>query len=160
MKFKTYKGLLRRSIGVKSNMDKKRFDKRYMAFILDMLSMLLVFWGVVHICDYIFPDYLNIFFDILDKYEGYEVIIVSFLYFVLFEWIFSTTIGKCVCKLRVVSKTIKKPNLIQIIIRNAFKVLNVVFFLDCIFMVFDKDSRRLGDLVAGTKVVEFDNNKI
>ncbi len=56
--------------------------------------------------------------------------------------------------LKVISFNGLKPKLHQIIVRNIFRITDVFLYFGSITVVFDKEQRRLGDIIAKTKVIE------
>lgn len=84
-----------------------------------------------------------------------------YLFFVLSEYFFSATIGHSIFKIRIVSLDNEKLKLIQILKRrfcDIFDFYLTVGFLALILSASTKHHQRLGDLWAGTIVVDKDNN--
>ncbi|MDA1197278.1 MAG: RDD family protein [Nanoarchaeota archaeon] len=79
-------------------------------------------------------------------------------YFTLMDYQFSTTPGKALLRIAVMSDT-PKMSLWQSLLRNLFVLPVFPFFLlwiaDPLFLVFSRSHRRLSEMVSKTRTVEF-----
>ena len=67
------------------------------------------------------------------------------------------SLGKMALKIRIVTMIGEQPSLSQLLIRWMFKIVDVLFTLGCLAMLSIFGSRygqRIGDLLAGTTVIE------
>lgn len=118
--------------------------RRYQAQFVDMLVSLLVFVAGLYLL----------------KVIGYEadtgvivVVLLAFSYFVFSDALPNgQSIGKIVLKLSVISyKTGKPCSIVQAFLRNVFSP--ILGWIDVVLML-GKKRQRLGDLFAGTVVVD------
>ncbi|MCK4512124.1 RDD family protein [bacterium] len=83
-------------------------------------------------------------------------LVVMFLYFVLLEGLGGATVGKRLMRLRVVDVNGGRAGLIRSLIRNVLRVVDglpTMGLVGAILIVMTQDRMRVGDLVAGTRVV-------
>jgi uncharacterized RDD family membrane protein YckC len=81
---------------------------------------------------------------------------VMFLYFVLMEGLAGFTIGKRLMRLRVVTATGGRPGLVKALVRNVLRSVDglpTLGLVGAILIWSTPDRTRVGDLVAGTRVV-------
>jgi uncharacterized RDD family membrane protein YckC len=76
-------------------------------------------------------------------------------YFVVFETLWrGQTPGKRYAKIRVVREDGRNVGLQQSILRALLRPIDDLFFIGLLFILFNAQERRLGDLVAGTIVIQ------
>ncbi len=80
-------------------------------------------------------------------------------YAILMEKIFGATLAKLILRMRVVTDQGRSPNLAQIILRNVTKPIELFTYppMALVFLlwpVFSRWRRRVGDIIAGTAVIE------
>ena len=83
-------------------------------------------------------------------------LVVMFLYFVLLEGLGGATVGKRLMRLRVVDVNGGRAGLIRSLIRNVLRVVDglpTLGLVGAILIAMTADRARVGDLVAGTRVV-------
>jgi uncharacterized RDD family membrane protein YckC len=86
----------------------------------------------------------------------FQYMVTSFIYFTIQEAIWGRTIGKKILKMQVVDENMNKPTLWQIIIRNSFRIVDQFLGgpgLGSFFALVNKQEKRLGDVVAKTRVI-------
>ncbi|HUK28349.1 MAG TPA: RDD family protein [Candidatus Acidoferrales bacterium] len=86
--------------------------------------------------------------------EG-PIVLITFLYYFIFEWLFAATIGKSVMHLRVVEKNGDQCSLRSSFLRNLLRFIDWLPFLYILggaSIFISKTRCRLGDIVAGTMV--------
>ncbi|MFX0205911.1 MAG: RDD family protein [Candidatus Hodarchaeota archaeon] len=143
---------------------------RTMAFFIDFLILLVLVFtsiitGLVSMSNPITSDQLELFeFIILLSVLliiGLSPVIIMFLYFVLLEKYWATTIGKWIFGLRTVDISGIKPSWKQVIIRNFTKFQGEFLPFDIIIgMVMEKDKgtpgryQRATDILADTMVIK------
>lgn len=85
------------------------------------------------------------------------VILINVGYFICTEYYMAgQTPGKRVFGLRVLQDNGQSATFLSVIIRNFFRLLDMLptfYFLGVMIMLFSKKDKRLGDMVAGTMVV-------
>jgi uncharacterized RDD family membrane protein YckC len=84
-------------------------------------------------------------------------LIVIFIYFVVLEGIFGRTAGKWFLGLRVVSKEGGNPGLLRALLRNLLRLVDalpVFSILGVVLIIRSAEKARVGDMVAGTRVVK------
>jgi uncharacterized RDD family membrane protein YckC len=92
-------------------------------------------------------------------FTAYAILaLVAFLfwwgYFILFELIWNgQTLGKRWLGLRVVRADGQPINATASFVRNLLRPVDLFFMIGALVMLFDRSSRRLGDIAAGTLVV-------
>ncbi len=84
---------------------------------------------------------------------------LSILYFILFESMDGQTIGKKIMHIKVVSEdSMKKPDLIAVIIRNVLRLIDSFppnfYIVGFILVILTDKHQRLGDILAKTVVVK------
>lgn len=130
---------------------------RFGAFVIDLI-------GIAYLCMIVyrlFGDRLHLSFAELDQWRSVPnltlyavVIIVSFLYFFLFEGVFARTPGKMLCGLAVADRSGEAPGLIGVLIRNLLRYVDFILFplTGLGFAEVTAKSQRLGDILGGTTV--------
>ena len=89
-------------------------------------------------------------------------LVVMFLYFVLLEGLGGATVGKRLMRLRVVDVGGGRAGLVRSLIRNVLRVIDglpTMGLVGAILIVMTPDKARVGDLVAGTRVVQIDSDR-
>lgn len=129
-------------------MNENKNENRFLAFFTDMLMA-----GIVAV-----PLLIPVLFYGLENTLSYRLIILSLLYtLILCKDIYykGQGLGKHKFGMMVVSNNGKEASYLQLILRN------ITFFiwpLDIIVYCINKDGKRLGDIIAGTKVVSGKRN--
>ncbi|SEC57543.1 RDD family protein [Paenibacillus sp. GP183] len=134
---------------------------RAIAHLLDGL-ILIIFNGLLLACavginkvagGHLFPG-------LSDYASAFAIIIVLLLntgYFVLTEmYMGGQTPGKRILGLRVLQENGQSATFLSIIIRNLFRILDLLpsfYFLGVLVMLFSSKDKRIGDMVAGTIVI-------
>jgi uncharacterized RDD family membrane protein YckC len=76
-------------------------------------------------------------------------------YFVFFETLWrGQTPGKRYAKIRVIREDGRNAGLTQAIMRSLLRVVDELFFIGLLLILFTKQEKRLGDWVAGTLVIQ------
>lgn len=142
---------------------------RTLAFLVDFLILLVlaftsIITGLVSLSNTINFDKVELFefiilFSVLG-FIGLSPVIIMFLYFVVSEKLWATTIGKWVFKLRTVDVSGIKPTWKQVIIRNFTKFQGEFLPFDIIIgMLMEKEKgtpgryQRATDILVDTMVV-------
>lgn len=137
--------------------------KRVVAFLIDLIIINIVTITIDNTIlkefnlDYSllkFDSILNNGIDVKIMILGFGTFnIIYFLYFLLQESIISSTFGKVLLSIKVVSNG-EKLHFIEGIKRNLIRFLFSFFpFIDYGWILFNKDEKTLHDLLSGTKVV-------
>lgn len=85
---------------------------------------------------------------------GIVVMLMTILYWAVFEYRFGQTFGKLILKLQVRSVLKKDLTLAQCFLRSISKVSTLVLVIDCIPIIFRKSHQRYLEKSSGTEVVE------
>ena len=83
-------------------------------------------------------------------------LVVMFLYFVLLEGLVGATVGKRLMRLRVADMSGGRAGLVRALVRNVLRVVDslpTLGLVGAILIATRPDRARVGDLVAGTRVV-------
>lgn len=83
-------------------------------------------------------------------------LVVMFLYFVLLEGLVGATVGKRLMRLRVADMSGGRAGLVRALVRNVLRVVDslpTLGLVGAILIATRQDRARVGDLVAGTRVV-------
>lgn len=87
-------------------------------------------------------------------------LLVVLVYFVSLEGVFGRTVGKWFLGLRVVRKDGGNPGLVRALLRNILRLIDalpVLSILGVVLIIRTPEKARVGDLVAGTRVVRIDH---
>ncbi|MGK7949365.1 MAG: RDD family protein [Xenococcaceae cyanobacterium] len=104
-------------------------------------------------------DLQNKFLQWLWAIEALVAFTIYIGYFVILETIYQgQTPGKKRIKIRVVSDDGKPVKLSQATLRALFRPIDDFFFIGVLFIVFGKKEQRIGDLIAGTIVIQDETN--
>ncbi|MFW5953213.1 MAG: DUF1614 domain-containing protein [Candidatus Natronoplasma sp.] len=151
--------LLRRSIRNRLSEVYTSFLRRFLAYLLD-----LVLLGI--------PFILLFFYILLDAISpGSQMVIsepvflavlslatsIQFIYFTLTEWYFGRSLGKAVVGLRVLDDDLNSITFAQSAARNSGRYADIVlgfYMLSLIFIFRSSEKKRIGDHIAGTRVVK------
>tara|TARA_R110000737_G_C14544879_1_gene479666 strand:- start:710 stop:1297 length:588 start_codon:yes stop_codon:yes gene_type:complete len=119
--------------------------KRLIGFLIDFIIISFVYTATI----LIIADQFNVRLDKL--YNGLVLFSPFYIfYYSLQEYLYQTTIGKSIVKLKVVSvKSDEKPTFFQILTRSLSRL---VFFIDVWFFFF-KRPKGLHDIVSKTIVI-------
>jgi uncharacterized RDD family membrane protein YckC len=85
-----------------------------------------------------------------------EIMLIIGLYLVhvtVGELFWGRSIGKALCHLRVISLDGSKPTALSIIVRNVIRLFEMIPGILLIYMLFNPNRQRLGDLLARTMVI-------
>ena len=116
---------------LKVNMEQVKFNKRLMAYLLDILFVAVVFYLVssIRFINPYYDKYIEVFNDYtetLDKYSKQEItseemLVIIIGYYVLFQKFNNgQTLGKKIMKIKVVSKDNTNPSLLSYLLRSSF----------------------------------------
>jgi len=119
--------------------------KRIMAFLVDSLILMPIILLFLFLLD--FRIYILLSFPLL----------IQFVYFLLLEYFFGSTVGKGLFDLEVRNLVNKRADLMTIFTRNIFRIME--FFLlfyafSIVLMVLSTKKQRIGDIIANSIVVE------
>lgn len=130
-------------------MNYKYYLRRFAAAIIDIISISLIMWiygklksGTLDLKDENIPSYIFIPF--------------FYLYYILSELVFRTTIGKRIFKLRVNSNG--KFFFFKVILRNVLNLIELVIPIIYLIPILitglagARKPRKIGDLIAGTTI--------
>ncbi len=153
--FKTAR-LLRESVALKT---KKRFSsvlRRIFAYVVDLfltsVPLIIVFLYLIRRQVYYTGRMSPMFFAIF-----FLAISIQFIYFTLFEWYFGKSIGKMLIGIEVVSDDYGDITFMQSAARNSARyadMLLLFYVISLILIISGADNKRIGDYIAGTKVVK------
>jgi len=82
--------------------------------------------------------------------------IAGSLYWVVFEGLWGTTVGKKVIGLRVVDEQGKVPGIVKSLIRNILRIVDALptlYIIGILLIYTNDDNQRLGDMIGDTYVV-------
>lgn len=127
--------------------------QRFWALIID-----LVLVSVVTFIIWVVLALITLQFGRIEVYEV-GVLVLSILYFILFESMDGQTIGKKILHIKVVSaETMKKPELGAVIIRNVMRVVDAFppnfYIIGFLVAILNDRRQRAGDMLAKTLVVQ------
>lgn len=86
-------------------------------------------------------------------------LVVIFVYFVVLEGFLGCTVGKRLLRRRVVRIDGGNPGLLRALLRNLLRLVDglpVLSILGVVLIILSPENARVGDLVAGTRVVKID----
>ena len=86
-------------------------------------------------------------------------LLVIAIYFVVLEGVFGRTVGKWFLGLQVVRKDAGNPGLLRALLRNLLRLVDALpafSILGVVLIIVSPEKARVGDLVAGTRVVKID----
>ena len=92
----------------------------------------------------------------------FAFLVVMFLYFVFLEGLGGATVGKRLMHLRVVDVNGARAGLIRSVIRNVLRVIDslpTMGLVGAVLIATRADRARVGDLVAGTRVVQIGSDR-
>lgn len=141
------------------------FMKRIIASMIDMFF--IGFIAMLLIVCIVLPSIIFKYYYVLEVVNNNEFVkaILLTMSFTVYYTICECTnngisIGKKVLGLRVVSANGMKISLKQSILRNIFRLTDQVCIIGSITIIFDKENRRLGDIVSQTKVIDDTKNDV
>ncbi len=130
---------------------------RALALLIDYMLWMVIL--MVLLTAFAFLDYLVAKIDGAGKW----IISIQFLmffvvyigYFIFFETLWQgQTPGKRYAKIRVIRDDGRNPGLQQAIMRSLLRTFDDILSLGVLLILFTKQEKRLGDLVAGTIVIQ------
>ena len=142
----------------KEEIKKASIIKRVLAYIIDSLIITLV-------VSYPFNNYLksmNITLKFTDLFTTkltsdlyiifFTIALLSLIYFVALEYYLKQTIGKIIMRIKIISLN-KELKISQVIIRNISKVVDILLFIDVIYMLLSPEKERLFGKLSKTQVI-------
>lgn len=146
------------SINEKLNKYFHSLSKRIIAYLIDLL---LIFVPFVLILIFVFLRN-TIITDMIQSYSYLLAIFslmisIQFIYFTLLEWKFGASLGKKLMGLKVVSDDMEAITFVQSAARNTARYADIILYFyifSIVLMVSGGKNKRIGDYVAGTKVVK------
>jgi uncharacterized RDD family membrane protein YckC len=141
--------------------------KRFLAFIIDTFVLSLIFWLFVIVspasssCT---QFHLGFTLDVNGQttysgvcgFSAWLFVLVYFLYYLLLEWLMSSTIGKFILKIKVVTIQGVRISFMNSFVRNVFRIIDFLpsfYILGAIVIGSTENKQRIGDKVAKTLVV-------
>jgi len=132
---------------------------RFAAFLIDTLIGFYFYWVSGYILNYFFktPNLATL------HESGGRLAIhwlltlgALFFYYLLMESVFSATVGKYFCRLRVIEVSGKTPTLGNIFIRNFLRIIDypLAFLIAVISIESSPYNQRLGDRASNTLVIK------
>ncbi|OPH49610.1 hypothetical protein BC351_37075 [Paenibacillus ferrarius] len=134
---------------------------RAIAHLLDTLILMVVngllFFFVLLVRRLYAGDWLPAAADYLMAFSIILLILLNLGYFVCTEaFMGGQTVGKRLLGLRVLQNNGQSATMLSILIRNLFRLLDMMpsfYFLGAVCIMFSAKDKRIGDMVAGTIVV-------
>lgn len=83
-----------------------------------------------------------------------SIIILTILYWAVFEYKFSQTVGKMIMRISVISIGGGKLSFNSAVVRNLSKISTFLLGLEVIFMLYKKTNQRYLETVSRTEVIE------
>lgn len=138
---------------------------RVFALIIDycLFSLIQIIYLLIQI---ILPDFVtNVLVNFLGDVDNIEIWIFAILlligffiyagYFVFFETLWQgQTPGKRFVKIRVIRDDGRPVGLQQATLRALLRPVDDILFIGALLIIFSKQEKRLGDLIAGTLVIQ------
>ncbi len=141
--------------------------KRFLAFVTDLIlidlflltpfgSLIIKKTGITNpgaVIDYVLthPQIMG-FLSVI----GFIVVVVSLLYFVLFEYLLNQTIGMMIFSLYI-TQIKNKSSLWRCMLRNLFLIpyplFQIIAIIDIIHLFYSADGQRLTERLVGSKIV-------
>ncbi|WP_207632684.1 RDD family protein [Foetidibacter luteolus] len=126
--------------------------KRFIAYLIDFLICILLFWG-----------YAELFYKKtgIRTYQSIGIPpvialpLIMFAYYSLQEYFFQQTIGKYIFKLRVIKIDHSKLKFADLVKRHFFDFIELLLFpaiIPIVLELINKKQQRLGDMFAKTRV--------
>ena len=135
------------------------FWRRFFAYVLDSLLLFLILRPIDRKVEHLIPQDISSITNIVPSLLGQvfifvlSVIVVTFAYWVVFEFYFGQTVGKMLLGIKVRSIVGRKVSFSQILIRNLAKIFSFILFIDTIYLLVKGERLRFSDVVAKTEVV-------
>lgn len=138
--------------------------KRILAYILDLIFMILWFIGWIWIFSIIGYFTFDTFFG--GESTAILIFVIFFFPFLFYDFLFELfnngqSPGKMIMKIRVINIDGTTPSVGSYLIRWLFRLVDFTLtshFLGVIMVAVTKKSQRLGDLLAGTTVIDLNLN--
>ncbi len=151
--------LLRDNIRKRINKIYTSFGRRFIAYLLDLMIISIPFLMFFF---YIFSnsfsgDSLGLINSTLFIAMVSLSVSIQFIYFTLAEWYFGTTVGKVVLGLKVLDDDLEKITFLQSAARNSGRYADMAlgfYLISVILILRSPDKKRIGDYIAGTRVVK------
>lgn len=142
--------------------------KRALAFVMDLIIISFIIYPLENVIKNIIPktnSYKEAFLLLNNpQYIGILTTIsiltavIAIIYFSILEFKLNQTIGKIIANIYVVSAD-KELRYWQCLVRNLFLLPFIPFILlwiiDPIYVIFNKENKRFSDILSKTKVIEY-----
>ena len=133
---------------------------RFLALLIDFLLFCAVFFPVTRLVKGVWimsaTDHRWSYGLFITDPMCIVFLVVMFMYFVFFEGLMGATLGKWAIGLGVEQVGGKKPGLIKSLLRNALRLIDglpAFSILGIVLILASSERARLGDRIAGTRVV-------
>jgi uncharacterized RDD family membrane protein YckC len=124
--------------------------KRVLALLVDVVACVLI----IVFLNFFMPDIRAVRkVNVLAKVISALMLTSSFFYFVIMEALKGQTLGKMLLRIKAVAFDGQPMGWGKALGRNAMRYVDGIFMIGYLFAFFGKSKRRLGDLAAGTCVV-------
>lgn len=141
---------------IQLNKNGQLIGKRITAYTIDMFLSSLIYIGmfllILPLSMYVSKEDILTFINRIDPTVAYYVLLL--LYFTIQEFFWHKTIGKKILKLKIVHTDESRLRGYQLILRNIFRVIDIITIIGFVIVLFDSKNRRLGDTISKTMVVE------
>lgn len=139
----------------KGNEKVQLLGRRIVAYSIDMFLASFLCIGMIllliPLSMYISKDELLLITGKIDTTVTYYSFV--FIYFLVQEMFWHKTVGKKLLKLEIVHSDGKKLQMYQLILRNVFRIVDVVTMVGLLITPFNSKNQRLGDILSKTVVV-------
>jgi len=143
-------------------MKKSKITTRGIAHVIDNVLLFIVF-ALIHFA--LFGTWFRHVSDLNISFATHPIcllfVVLYFSYFILLEGTRGVTIGKFVCRIKVIDQNGNKCNIKKSVIRNLFRLVDgiALYLVGTISIVISNKRQRLGDKFAGTFIVEKGSGK-
>lgn len=132
--------------------------RRSIAVLIDMMiiGLVLILFSFLMVLGidnkYITTKYI-LLFNHSFLFQLILLTICSTIYYMVFELRQKSSIGKRLMNLKTIKYSGGNISIINSLIRNLFRITDQFLIIGSIFILLNKDCRRLGDLLSNTKVI-------
>jgi uncharacterized RDD family membrane protein YckC/tetratricopeptide (TPR) repeat protein len=137
-------------------MNQARIWPRIAAFLIDTMILMAIVSVIMVLHTKVFVSLPPVWLQVIE----WSIPVMLFLYFIILEAAYGTTIGKSIFKIKVVKLDGSKISVGQSIGRNLARLFNGFFSIDYLIGLVDKKHQRLGDRLANTLVIEADRRDV
>ncbi len=123
---------------------------RIIAFVIDVI----IYWLLIIAFGVLFGQKIEGFHFVISGFPALVLLVLFLLLWPISEGVYGQTIGKRFMDIKVIGNKDKEMTIGRGCVRFLLGFIDVIFLRGIVIAIFDKNSNRLGDIIADTTVIK------